>query len=325
MGVDKFKNCLVGTFTKGSMSYQKVTEVTKKAWSSRGLTNVAQNGTNKFLFRFSSAMGMNVVLSRGTWYFDRIPLVLCAWGDTLDVSKIKTMPLWIKLSNLPDYYWTRECLSRVASVIGPPVCADKLTAQLNPLPFAHMCVTYSYGTPMPDSIPVATLGGDTVDVKVMYPVKPLSCAGCCSLGHLVGACPVTKRAWVQKLPQIPNAKPLPISLTSLETTTAAAPKIVISAFDVDNAESHTPNPNTVNLISDHDHGGWTEIKRKHKSPTPDFDDSSPSPLNTFKGLRNVDEIDSKKSNVNDHSPGSVSKRLSKSQRKKLKKLGEGNS
>ncbi|WOH08703.1 hypothetical protein DCAR_0728149 [Daucus carota subsp. sativus] len=144
---------------------------------------------------------MNAVLARGTWYFERKPVLLSAWGSDLGEGNASSIPLWVKFKNLPDYYWTREGLSCVASSIGPPICADKTTALLDPVPFAKMCVRYNIGDPLPESIKVAALDVKTmelsndsfVDIEVSYPQRPMVCGGCKMLGHLIGACPSVKR------------------------------------------------------------------------------------------------------------------------------------
>lgn len=201
--MDKFKYCLVGEITKGFMPYAKVVEAAHKAWDSMGLCGVAQKSSRKFLFKFQSDMDMNKVLSRGTWYFERKPMVLCAWGSTIGIDTIKTIPLWIKISNMPDYYWTCRGLSHIASAIGEPIGADTLTSQLKPLPFAKMCVSYKVGDPLPDKLNVATLdpvaeGKPFSEVSIAYLSKPLFCKGCNSLGHQASACPNVKRFWVEK-------------------------------------------------------------------------------------------------------------------------------
>lgn len=141
---------------------------------------------------------MNAVLARGTWYFERKPLLGTAKNDSI--------PLWVRFRNLPDYYWTREGLSCVASSIGPPICADKVTSQLNPVQFAKMCVRYKLGDPLPEKIKVAVMDinskelspSEVAEIEVSYPQRPMVCTGCKQLGHLVGACPTVKRVWVQK-------------------------------------------------------------------------------------------------------------------------------
>lgn len=321
-GAENFKLCIVGTFTKGTMSYTKVQENAKRAWSSRGLMNVSQKDAHNFIFKFNSEEGMNASLARGTWYFDRKPMVVCAWGKTVGISKIESMPIWIKLSNLPDYYWNIDCISHVASVIGPPLYADKLTSQFNPLQFAHICVTYNYGNPLPDSIPVAALdGGAPIVVKVSYPKKPLSCSGCKSLGHSVAACPVTKQKWVLK--QHSPATPQPSTLVP-----ATEVPVYVTNCSIPENVDKPARPDIDEHVSNAEQDVWTEVKRRHKSPTPDFDDSSPSPLNTFKGLRNVDEIEKKKTVSQCVASGNSvtnSGHLSKKQRRRLRNVGEGSS
>lgn len=74
-------------------------------------------------------------------------------------------------------------------------------------------------------------------------------------------------------------------------------------------------------------GEWTEVKRKQR-PSPsesDKDEASPTPLNTFKGLRNVDEVEKKAGAKGISSTGNASDstKLSKSQRKKIRKNNLG--
>lgn len=116
---------------------------------------------------------------------------------------VQTMPLWVKFEKVPDCYWTQEGISTLASVIGPPICADELTSQLEVLPIAKMCVNYTIGKDLPTKLKVVALDPITEEktieeVLLSYANKPLACTACQSLGHLVGACPKVKRQWVRK-------------------------------------------------------------------------------------------------------------------------------
>ncbi|KAK1380231.1 hypothetical protein POM88_026975 [Heracleum sosnowskyi] len=88
-------------------------------------------------------------------------------------------------------------LSRLASVIGKPLCADQLTSKLEMIPFAKFCVNYNLGELLPNSIKVVALDHVTVekynDVVVSYLNKPQIYGGCNSLGHPTVACPKAKR------------------------------------------------------------------------------------------------------------------------------------
>ncbi|KAK1358488.1 hypothetical protein POM88_051744 [Heracleum sosnowskyi] len=162
-GIDKFKLCIVGTFTKGAHSFSAVTSFVKS---------------------------MTDFLARGTWYILQKPMVVTVWGAKPGVNKISFMPLWIKLSSVPECYWTDEGLSRLASVVGRPLGADTLTSKLEMLPLAKMCVSYKIGDPLPNEIMVSAIDPSTEEsytakVLVSYPIRPLSCNGCHSLGHSV--------------------------------------------------------------------------------------------------------------------------------------------
>lgn len=202
-GNNKFKNCMVGTFSKGTLSYKSVSEFAFQVWKNKGLMSVYQKDVATFIFRFSSESGMNDVLSRGTWYLSRRPLIVTAWGLKPGSTNISTIPLWVKFTNVPDCYWTEEGLGRLASVIGEPIGADHLTSRLELLPFAKMQVRYKLGDPLPHELQASVLDPiskerSVVIVSVTYPVRPLFCNGCSSLGHSASACPKVTRVWRPK-------------------------------------------------------------------------------------------------------------------------------
>lgn len=301
-GIDKFKNSIVGTFPKGTHSYKTVSEFVFKFWKHKGLVSVHQKDTSTFLFRFEDSRGAFEVLSRGTWYIDRRPLIVTPWGQKPGANVITNMPLWVKLSNVPDCYWTDEGLARIASVIGEPLGADGPTSKLEILPFAKMQVRYTLGDPLPNDISVSVLDPvskerSVAKVLVSYPVRPLFCTGCQSLGHSVPACPKVTRVWKPK-----ESKP-PVTTDNSQD------------HEVNVIEQHTLDGTTgqTSKVQDNAEDVWTEVKRK-KCSSPGLE--SPSPPITFKNLKQVDEIDGKKGIK--CTLGGSPKRLTKSQKRKLK-------
>lgn len=60
--------------------------------------------------------------------------------------------MWVKFSNIPDSYWTKTTVSCLASSIGRPISADRLTEKLDILPFAKFRGEYKLGDPLSDTV-----------------------------------------------------------------------------------------------------------------------------------------------------------------------------
>ena len=304
-GNDKYKSCVVGSFTKGTKPYKEVAEFAAKMWAVKGLQDVFQKDNRTYVFKFKDEQERDAVLSRGTWYIDKRPMVVTRWGIKPGTDNISAIPMWIKLSNIPDSYWTVEGLSRLASTVGRPLGADPLTAKLDLLPFAKMQVLYKLGDPMPNEVQAVVLDPvseekSTVKVQISYPFRPLFCSCCNSLGHTIGACPRVNRVWVKKDQKIEVKTAQPVAAESNPN----CPDPPVSNTIV------TPIKQSVNECDAAHSERWTEVKRKHGEGSVHsvHSDDSPTPPQVFKNLRNVDEIDKK----------NPAARLTKSQKKKLK-------
>lgn len=195
------------------------------------------------------------------------------------------------------------------------------------LPFAKVCVNYIIGDPLPNSIPVLALdpcSGEKFEalVQVHYPIKPLMCTGCKSLGHVVAACLITKRIWVKK-----TTNEAPESSNAIPTENISNVSHVI----VNKRDSSGNNDETGSKEDQNE--GWTKVQSKKKfvaegmgSVAADITnveekttavamEESPEHINIFKNLRNVDEIDLKRM---EPVVDSIPQPLSKSQLKKRK-------
>lgn len=312
-GNEKFKNCLVGTFSKGFLPFAKVTEFARKAWGPKGLIHVSQKDSHNFLFKFSEVNDVNSILARGTWFVERRPLLLHRWGT--NPCQKSTTPLWVKFENIPDSYWTREGLSWLASCIGKPLCADTNTSRLEVLPFAKLCVEYNIGNELPTSLDVEVL--DPVSEKIMvekvlvsYPAKPLICNACKSLGHLVGACPKVTRQWVRK--DSPDKLEQPQHSSEINKKDQVHPVLVETKELVGDAQ---PEAAVVSTTAVQDDSDWHQVKRKNSAgfsssghPHSNHDTAAPPVV---------------KATPADTMPiySALSRTLSKNQRKKAKKSG----
>lgn len=321
-GNEKYKFAVVGTFTKGTKSFKEVADFAYKMWGSKGLLKVLHRDNSTFVLKFDSAQSRDIVLSRGTWYVGRRPMVVTRWGVKPGKDCVDSMPLWIKLSNVPDSYWTEEGLSRLASAIGNPIGADPLTSKLDILPFAKVQVLYKLGDPMPEELSAVVLDPfseekSVVKVSVSYPVRPLFCSGCKSLGHSVGACPKVNRIWVKKDKSSDANKSDDKGCSS--ATNAEIPTVaVVESLDVTDVNSKPSVEDNVEDKVDTEEQ-WHEVKRKHSSPTE---------LKSNTGVPDIPPIKLKEgpSIAAGSLPlyAALSRTLSKSQRKKARQSGGKN-
>ncbi|KAK1351617.1 hypothetical protein POM88_054161 [Heracleum sosnowskyi] len=269
-------------------------------WGKNGLCNVFQKEANVFVFKFTSESTLAAALSQGTWYIANRPMVMCEWGRKIGETRITSLPLWVKFTNVPDCYWTREGLSFLASPIGTPICADPLTSKLDMLPFAKMCVQYNVGDPLPNVLKVLVLDpvtneSTTKEVNVSYPSKPKYCDHCKSLGHISGACPLGKHS---------------VSVKDKAKTVADAPPETVKAQNDSTPVKVQLNPDNSAVVGVEE--GWSEARTTTTiSKESTYSDTSPPVQNVFQGLVNVDEVEIKRSLLD--------KNLSSSHRKRLKK------
>lgn len=106
-----------------------------------------------------------------------------------------------------------------------------------------------------------------VKVVVSYPSKPLICTGCCSLGHLVGACPKTTRKWVRKERQ--DNQEQAESRVPITTPTVHVPAEEVSSksaqVDVEPIETEQKMKVSTSIVNDDEDlidGEWQTMEKK---------------------------------------------------------------
>ncbi|XP_059436754.1 uncharacterized protein LOC132169808 [Corylus avellana] len=129
------------------------------------------------------------------------PLILRKWTPGMQLLKISlsSVPVWIKLHNLPIEYWNATCLSYVASGVGKPICADSVTEEQLRLGFARVLVEVDMNSVLPKEIEIVGVDGGRVVVGIEYPWLPVKCKKCKLFGHLSHTCTkVEKQVWLPK-------------------------------------------------------------------------------------------------------------------------------
>ncbi|CAI9096231.1 OLC1v1032322C1 [Oldenlandia corymbosa var. corymbosa] len=156
-----------------------------------------------FLFKFNSKDKMDEILVAGPWSYYSFPLILQPWLPEVDIdpNKISSFSIWVQLPLLKIHLWSQSVLSKIASVIGKPICTDGITAVKGRLSYARICVEINPHSELPDMIKLKGPGGVAITQKVEYEWVPSRCTYCECFGHSIEKCRKPKPVWLPKEPK----------------------------------------------------------------------------------------------------------------------------
>ncbi|OIT21754.1 hypothetical protein A4A49_33236 [Nicotiana attenuata] len=131
----------------------------------------------------------NLIMQYGPYTFNSRPMVLKDWDPNFQMQNesIRIVPIWINLPGLPIQCWAEENLGRIASLLGKPICTDRLTAECERVSYARILVEMDITQPMPDEIFVETPNRSWMQ-RVEFEWKPKLCIDCNEFGHGTGEC-----------------------------------------------------------------------------------------------------------------------------------------
>ncbi|KAF8020818.1 hypothetical protein BT93_G1291 [Corymbia citriodora subsp. variegata] len=175
--------CLVGYFVGKKLPFRLVETALKHLWGQR-LLEVKANDQGFYFFHIADPDFRRKVLEGGPVTVARVPLVLQQWQLMMELKKGEhsSIPVWIRLKNLPYDLWSATGISKIASAIGRPLYVDQRTKQLKMISFARVCIELSTSSPCHETIKVVVNDATRI-VDVEYEWKPLSCPSCGIFGH----------------------------------------------------------------------------------------------------------------------------------------------
>ncbi|XP_021968930.1 uncharacterized protein LOC110864167 [Helianthus annuus] len=197
---EKFDNVLYGYFLGNRLPFPVVEYYAKNVWAKYGFSKLMMNTNGFFFFKFDSKEGLMKVLEGGPWLIRKMPLFLNIWSPKVSLRKegIKSVPIWVKLHNVPISVYTDDGLSLLASKLGVPKSLDSYTADMcadfwGRSSYARALIEVSAENELKDHITIAIPKMDEEGyimerVKVEYEWKPLRCATCCLFGHDETSC-----------------------------------------------------------------------------------------------------------------------------------------
>ncbi|XP_019259330.1 PREDICTED: uncharacterized protein LOC109237473 [Nicotiana attenuata] len=133
-------------------------------------------------------------MQNGPYTFNSRPMVLKDWDPNFQMKdeSMRIVPIWINLPGLPIQCWAEENLGRIASLLGKPICTDRLTAECERVAYARVLVDMDITQPFPDEICVETPDRSWMQ-SVEFEWKPKFCLECNKFGHGTGECQQAKQ------------------------------------------------------------------------------------------------------------------------------------
>ncbi|XP_019235098.1 PREDICTED: uncharacterized protein LOC109215480 [Nicotiana attenuata] len=138
-----------------------------------------------FVVNFASLEERNLVMYSGPHMINNRPIVVKQWTANFDFDEedLKTIPIWVKLPNLPLSCWSASALSKIGSGLGQPIYADACTSNIERISYARILVEVDVTKELPKSIKVKDPKGRVMVQEVWYDWKPSYRAKCMRIGH----------------------------------------------------------------------------------------------------------------------------------------------
>ncbi|WMV46820.1 hypothetical protein MTR67_040205 [Solanum verrucosum] len=95
----------------------------KREWKRSFRSKVFYHDDGYFLVRFNSNEDMDEVFLTGPYTLRNRPIIMKLWTDDFDFHAeiLQTIPIWVRLPNLPLNSWGMDSLSRIESGLGVPL------------------------------------------------------------------------------------------------------------------------------------------------------------------------------------------------------------
>ncbi|PKU74754.1 RNA exonuclease 1 [Dendrobium catenatum] len=186
----EWKLSLVGYSVGKRPYYEALLSTAKRIWKLKGTLQLIALSDGFFLFNFSNAEDYEMVWSKGAWFFHGKPFVFQKWSKDFQPTRenFSTIPIWVRIIDLPLVCWNSEGISKIASKIGTPLSVDVLTVAKTRLTYARVCIQVATTSEFPEMVPIS-IEDVVYHLKIQYEWKPNPCDTCKSMAHTSSYCP----------------------------------------------------------------------------------------------------------------------------------------
>ncbi|CAK8531878.1 unnamed protein product [Lathyrus sativus] len=132
-----------------------------------------------------------------------IPLLIHEWRPGFKVKDelLRTLPIWVKLPQLPIILWGDTSLNKIRSALGNPIMTDECTANRLRVSYARILVEMDITKELPQTITIGDNEGEKIQQAIEYEWRPLFCSNCQKVGHSCDKPKVTQQWKPKPAPQ----------------------------------------------------------------------------------------------------------------------------
>eukprot|EP00253_Pinus_taeda_P011765 PITA_11765 len=147
-----------------------------------------------FIVRFSTELERDNIINQGPWFWGNAGLFLTPWFPDFDANTmvVSTMPVLVRLHNLPLHFWHRKALTTIGNSLGKHLKIDEDRANRGIFTYARICVEVDLSQGLPDHITL-NFNNSLWTQQLDYENTTFRCCGCLQTGHLQYACPLTSK------------------------------------------------------------------------------------------------------------------------------------
>ncbi|XP_058767236.1 uncharacterized protein LOC131640886 [Vicia villosa] len=137
-----WENSLIMYVIGTNLSMNAMKNYMSRMWNFVALPDMYYNDEGYFILKFKNGDARDEVMMRGPYTFQNKPMILLEWRHDFTMAKdmLRSIPIWIKLPNLPLPMWGASSLGKIGSAVGIPLFTDECTAEKLRVSYARLLV-----------------------------------------------------------------------------------------------------------------------------------------------------------------------------------------
>ncbi|CAI8597013.1 unnamed protein product [Vicia faba] len=169
----------------GELSMNAVKNFMIKHWNFVQLSDMYYHEEGYFILRFKMLRERDDVLMKGPYMFISMSLLIREWrlDFNLKDDMLRTLPIWVKLPQLPLFLWGENSLNKIGSALGNPIVTDECTGNRLHVSYARILVKMDITNEHPKAITIRDSDGEKMQQAIEYEWKPILCGKCQKIGH----------------------------------------------------------------------------------------------------------------------------------------------